>query len=100
MCRIIRIRRRYETAKGSENMTVGQAVVYREHTLGVMVSSGVMQVLNSSVLKGAPFFHDDLLYVSDDDVRGATTKDFDTYRVVHHPDYRITREESPNSTTI
>lgn len=69
--------------------SVGQAVVYREHTLGVMVNSHVLQVLSSSVLKGAPFFHDSLLFVSDDETRRATMKDFDTYRVIHHPDYLV-----------
>ncbi len=66
---------------------MGRAVVYREHTLGVMVDRRILQILASSVLRGAPFFQDDWLFVSDDEVRTATVEDFDIYRVMYHPDY-------------
>jgi hypothetical protein len=67
----------------------GLAVVYREHTLGVMMNSHSLQVLNSSVLKGAPFFQDSWLFVSDKEIRPARLEDFNTFRVLYHSDYLL-----------
>jgi hypothetical protein len=70
---------------------LGRAVVYKEHTLGVMMSHNVMQVLHASGLRGAPFapWHlEGWMYVFERDLRLAVEVDFNTYGVMYSPDYR------------
>ncbi len=66
------------------------AVVYREHTLGLLGDDGWIQPLRISALKGAPFHLHEAPFVPDmKDVRPATLADFDEFRVRYHPDYLI-----------
>jgi len=67
----------------------GKAVVADGHTLGVLMGSSV-QVLRSSVLRGSPWAIQDIgLWPVGKDVRQATRKDFDDFRVTWHPDYIV-----------
>lgn len=66
-----------------------KAVVYREHTLGLL-SGNSIEVLRASVRKGASFrVHDSPFTVNMEDCRPATKQDFDDYRVHWHPDYLV-----------
>ncbi len=67
-----------------------QAVVYQEHTLGLLWPNGQIEVLRAYVAKGAVFsVHRAPFTAVEGEYRQATKKDFDDYRVSWHPDYLV-----------
>lgn len=68
------------------------AVVIGNHTLGI-VRSGQVQILRASVIRGAPNPGDPLgnmgLVPLAGNYRPATLADFDSFRVLYHPDYLV-----------
>lgn len=67
-----------------------KAVVYKEHTLGLLYEGGLIEVLRASLLKGAVFsVHPSPFFAREEDYRQATKQDFDEYRVHWHPDYLV-----------
>lgn len=72
------------------------AVIYKEHTLGLLWGDGSIEVLHSSILKGAPFsLHPDIISsFTCKEVRAATIEDFKEFRVCHHEAYLL------NQTTL
>jgi hypothetical protein len=73
------------------------AVVYKEHTLGTLFDMEAgkkgVEILRGLISKGAPLnvYNDPHYCVDDNDYRLATLEDFETYRVVYHPSYLITK---------
>lgn len=65
-----------------------QAVVVDGHTLGVVLLNGQIQILHASILKGAEIMHG-TLFQDGRNVRKATKKDFDIYRVAYNPEYLL-----------
>jgi len=71
-----------------------QAVVVNGHTLGVVLRDedgrAHIQVLRSSVLRGAPStIEPGVINADANDLRPATKADFDDFRVMWHPDYLV-----------
>lgn len=82
---------------GDCNFNCLPAVVYKEHTLGLLWGDGNIEVLHSSLLKGARDFsaHSRIIYIYDNkDIRAATAEDFEEFRVCHHESYLL------NQTTL
>jgi hypothetical protein len=69
------------------------AVVFKEHTLGLLYEGGVIGPLRASVLKGATFsVHESPFFANEADFRQATKQDFIDFRVSWHPDYLVATE--------
>lgn len=68
-----------------------QTVVYKEHTLGLVFEENVMQILSSSVINGSDDIcgEDGCIQFEDNEVRMATLKDFESFRVQYHTDYIV-----------
>lgn len=67
-----------------------QAVVYKEHTLGLLDPGNIIGVLHASVLRGAPFsVHSTPIFASEQEFRQATLADFEAFRVKWHSDYLV-----------
>jgi len=66
----------------------GKAVVLDGHTLGVVLGD-LLQILRASVKLGSPFSPSPLTgcVPLTGDYRLATPEDFETFRVMPHPDY-------------
>ncbi len=70
------------------------AVVYKEHTLGLIGPGIFIGVLRASVLKGAIFsVHDDPFIANEEDLRQATMQDFHDFRVKWNPQYLVTDQQ-------
>jgi hypothetical protein len=69
------------------------AVVYKEHTLGILGSAfgqpSIGPLNGLAHLGGAHALSGPFLFVTDDEFRPATLEDFHTFRVVYHPSYKI-----------
>jgi|AntRauTorcE11897_2_1112592.scaffolds.fasta_scaffold58970_1 hypothetical protein len=71
---------------------MNKAVVYREHTLGLIINGNTMQVLKASVLRGATSTQQQgVVMVNEADTRPATREDFCSFRVHWHPDYQVAK---------
>lgn len=67
-----------------------KAVIFREHTLGLMGSGNTIEPLHASVLRGATFtVHPSPFQADMQDVRMATKQDFEEFRVKWHPEYEV-----------
>jgi hypothetical protein len=64
-------------------MQCKQAVVVDEHTLGVVLKNGEIQILHASKLRGAIIEHG-TLFPEQRIVRAATMHDFNSYRVLYN----------------
>jgi len=69
------------------------AVVYKDHTLGLLgeaFGARSVQVLNSKRHKsGICPLRGPLLFVNDEEIKPATLKDFETFKVVYNKGYRL-----------
>ena len=68
-------------------MRLKQTVVYKEHTLGILWQGQRLEVLNGLGSIGGLHFTDSPRLVSSNEFRPATKEDFDTFKVVFHPEY-------------
>ena len=67
-----------------------KAVIFREHTLGLMGSGNTIEPLHASVLRGATStVHTGPFPADAGDVRPATMQDFEDFRVKWHPEYEV-----------
>lgn len=73
----------------------GHAVVYDHHTLGVRRGSTI-NILRTSPVLGSPLDVNDqsIPYIAGS-CRPATRRDFDDFRVVWHPDYKLLNDYRP-----
>ena len=70
-----------------ENVNHFKAYVHKETTLGVLYPNNLMGVLSGKPQFGGKQFPDEPFTVSLEDIRPATQKDFEYFRVQFHPDY-------------
>lgn len=72
---------------------MGIAVVYQDHTLGILGRSfgkPMVETLGGLASKGGASVSDGpILFVNPDDIRRATLDDFDTFRVNYNPAYEL-----------
>lgn len=62
---------------------ITKLVVIDEHTLGyILPNSKEVGILHTSILKGSPFSPSSTIYISNHNVRLASEKDFDDFRVM------------------
>lgn len=67
------------------------AVVFNEHTLGILYADNALQILHASILRGAVTYGilNGTIHVTEQSIRRATLQDFDDYRVSYHPSYLL-----------
>lgn len=70
-----------------ENVNYFKAYVHNETTLGILYPDNIMSVLSGKPQFGGKQFPDEPFNVSPEEIRPATEKDFDYFRVEFHPDY-------------
>lgn len=72
------------------------AVIYRQHTLGLLKSSDTMDsidILHASVLRGSPYsVGQAIINPSPENYRQSTLKDFEDYRVMWNKDYEVSND--------
>jgi hypothetical protein len=67
-----------------------RAVVYKEHSLGVIDENGVFHTLHRDVFKSGKAYQSDApIFPEVCDIRDATEEDFADYRVKFHPSYLV-----------
>lgn len=68
-------------------MKYQKAYVHKETTLGILYPENTMSVLAGKPQLGGKVFPDEPFTVSAKDIRPATQRDFNYFRVEFHPDY-------------
>lgn len=66
-----------------------KAVVYNNHTLGILFPNNILQVLYGKVHLGGKPWNSEPFNVFDDEIRPATLNDFVNFNVKYHKDYIV-----------